>query len=311
MIPTYNCADLLRESLSAVLAQDPGSDQMQIEVVDDRSTRDDPEAVVRELGGGRVGFFRQPTNVGHVRNFETCLNRSRGALVHLLHADDRVRDGFYRTLQRPFELHPEIGAAFCRYIAMDAQGHWLEIARPERPEAGVLEPKWLRRIATGQRLQTVCMVVRREVYEALGGFDRRIRWMGEDWEMWVRIAANYPIWYEPAPLAEYRRHPASLTGRSVRTGENIQNLRRVVEIIGTHVESMGGRRRILRHARRWCADLALQTARRAVSVGDGSTALVQLREALRTSRSPQIVAAAAVLGARASLQVIRGAGGRT
>src|SRR5215470_11545792 len=55
MIPTYNCAKYLRETLTSVLAQDPGAEQMQIDVVDDCSTEDDPEAVVRELGS-RVVF---------------------------------------------------------------------------------------------------------------------------------------------------------------------------------------------------------------------------------------------------------------
>ena len=50
MIPTYDCAHHLRETLVRVLAQDPGPDAMQIEVVDDHSTRDAPEDVVREVG---------------------------------------------------------------------------------------------------------------------------------------------------------------------------------------------------------------------------------------------------------------------
>ena len=53
MIPTYNCAALLRETLKGVLAQDPGPERMQIEVIDDASTKDDPEAVVREQGRPR------------------------------------------------------------------------------------------------------------------------------------------------------------------------------------------------------------------------------------------------------------------
>ena len=35
MIPTYNCAALLRQTLESVLAQDPGPEVMQIEVIDD------------------------------------------------------------------------------------------------------------------------------------------------------------------------------------------------------------------------------------------------------------------------------------
>jgi glycosyltransferase involved in cell wall biosynthesis len=302
MIPTYNSVAYLRETLDSVLSQDPGPERMQIEVVDDHSSRDDPEALVREMGKGRVLFYRQPQNVGHVRNFETCLQRSRGRLIHLLHGDDRIRPGFYETMERPFREHPEIGAAFCRYIGMDEQGHWTEFARPELPQAGLLKDAWLERIATGQRLQTPSMVVRRSVYEQIGGFDRRIRWMGEDWEMWVRIAANYPIWYDPALLAEYRRHGNSLTGQSVRSGEDIQDLRLVVQINKTHLKDHPRVERITREAGRWCAGLALHTARRAASAGDWEIVRVQVRESLRSSRSLKIVAKAGALLTRAMLR---------
>ncbi len=120
---------------------------------------------------GASSFFRQPRNVGHVANFNTCLERSRGRLVHLLHGDDCVRDGFYAAMGRLLEAEPTAGAAFCRYIAIDEQGDWSSIAALEQRSAGLI-PDWLEKIAVGQRLQTPCMVVRREVYERLGGFDR-------------------------------------------------------------------------------------------------------------------------------------------
>lgn len=229
MIPTYNCADYLRQTLASVLAQDPGADVMQIQVVDDHSTQDDPEAVVRELGQGRVEFYRQPQNVGHTRNFATCLERSHGHLIHLLHGDDCVLNGFYAKLQRAFAAQPQIGAAFCRQIYMDEHGHWQEFSQLEQAESGILA-NWLEKIAIYQRIQTPSIVVRRSVYEQLGGFDQRLAW-AEDWEMWVRIAAHYPCWYEPQLLAAYRVHSASSTGRHACIGENIRDLMRAIDII--------------------------------------------------------------------------------
>ena len=229
MIPTYNGAAYLAATLESVLQQAPGPSEMQIAVVDDCSTADDPLAVAKSVGAGRVELFRQPRNVGHVHNFNTCLQRSRGLLVHVLHGDDLVRPGFYRTMQRPFDSHPEIGAAFCSYVAMDEQGRGHTTAPRLRDESGILEG-WLEEIAVAQRLQAPSMVVRRAVYEKLGGFDDRIRYYGEDWEMWVRIAAHFPVWYEVEALASYRTHNASLSGRSALAGDNLRDIMTAIQL---------------------------------------------------------------------------------
>ncbi len=282
MIPTYDCAQYLGETLASVLEQDPGPERMQVQVVDDHSS-DDPEAVVRAVGGDRVEFFRQPRNVGHVRNFDTCLARSRGRLVHLLHGDDRVRPGFYETMQRPFELHPEIGAAFCRHIFMDEDGQWTNPTRIERPSPGIWSDA-LARIATGQPLQPPAAVVRREVYEQLGGFDRRFPTCGEDWEMWVRIASRYPVWYDPAPLAEYRVHPKSLRARAYRTGQNIQDVRHAVDVYSAYVPS-AWRSRVRRRGRRLAAGWGTEIAGEMLADGEWRAAGAQIREALRSNAS--------------------------
>jgi len=293
LIPTYECAGYLRQTLASVLAQDPGPAAMQIEVVDDHSTGDDPAAVVNELGAGRVGFFRQPDNVGHVANFNTCIARARGELVHILHGDDAVEPGFYAAMERGF-TDPAIGAAFCRQRIMNEHGRMIGVSRVERETPGVLD-RWIETIGAGQRLQTPSMVVRRTVYDHLGGFDPRLSYC-EDWEMWVRIAAHYPVWYEPEPLAVYRMHTASSSGQKMRTGENIRDLRRGVEINRAHLPPDRADE-ISRQAMVNIGLGALSRARHAFKRADHRTGLVQVREAFNTSRSPRVIARAAKLGA--------------
>jgi glycosyltransferase involved in cell wall biosynthesis len=308
MIPTYNCASYLEQTLCSVLRQDQGPDVMQIEVVDDHSEGDDPERVTREVGGARVSFFRQPENVGHVRNFNTCLQRSRGTLVHLLHGDDAVRDGFYETLGAAFEREAGIGAAFCRFIAMDDRGHWHTIGPLMAPVAGVL-PNWLQQIARGQRLQPPSIVVRRDVYERLGGFDDRILSYGEDWEMWTRIAAHYPVWYEPEPLALYRMRAASLSTGAASTGQNIRDLACAIAL-NRALLPPDEANAITSFATVDTAVTALRRSHRMLRAGETRAPLVQLREALRLSRSPRVLTGSAKLLAHWALVHLRRGLGR-
>jgi hypothetical protein len=286
MIPTYNCAAYLRETLTSVLLQDPGPDMMQIEVVDDHSTKDEPEAVVAEVGHGRVAFYRQSQNVGHTENFATCLRRSRGKLIHLLHGDDCVRDGFYRTMQQAFARQPAIGAAFCRQIFMDENGHWQGISPLEQQTSGVFE-NWLERLAVEQRIMTPSIVVRREVYEAMGGFDARLV-CSEDWEMWVRIAARYPIWYEVEPLALYRMHFDSNTGRHIGTGEDISYTCQAIDIFTQYLPDELAER-VSRTAKETYALSALDMAYTMLARGDRRAVTAQIRAALNCSLSLKVV----------------------
>lgn len=291
MIPTYNCDAYLREALAGVLVQDPGPHAMQIEVVDDCSNSHDPETVVGDLGGGRVGFYRQSRNVGHVKNFQTCLERSRGKLIHLLHGDDCVRDGFYQRMGRLFDLHPEIGAAFCRHAVVDERGNVQRISPLEQAESGVLK-NWLERIACELVAQPPSVIVRREVYENLGGFDCRMLSCGEDWEMLVRIAVHYPVGYEPELLAWYRDNSNSLTKRSVRSGQNIRDVRKATEIVGVYLPKSISRDASKRAGENW-AKWALHWAGRLVAAGDTVAAVTQLREGFMCSHSRGVMKLAA------------------
>ena len=234
MIPVYNCAVYLPHTLKSVLAQNIPDGQMQIEVIDDASTDADVEKIVREVGKGRVSYYRQPENVGSLRNFETCINRAQGHLVHLLHGDDRVKEGYYLTMQKLFEDFPEAGAAFCRHHFIDEDNKILN-ASPgsDLPTQRGIQENWLLRISEKQYIQYATITVKREVYERLGSFYAIT--YGEDWEMWVRIARHYPVAYTSEVLAEYRKHTSSISGVKFLTGEYLEDTARLFQLIQQHL----------------------------------------------------------------------------
>jgi glycosyltransferase involved in cell wall biosynthesis len=286
MIPTYNCAGYLRETLESVLIQDMGPELMQIEVVDDCSTKDDPEAVVKELGHGRIYFFRQPKNNGVTQNFNTCIERACGKYVHILHGDDLVRPGFYSALQRGLDKEPTAGAAFCRHITIDPESRWKAIAKMETETTGILSDS-LARIVTRNPIQCPGIVVRRSVYENIGGFHPEL-FHTSDWEMWRRIAAHYPIWHEQEPLACYRVHKASDTIRLVLTAENVRDSVYGLNISLEYMSSAKGRQ-LIKAGKKTVARSALHNASFLPSKHQFVAAGKQWCAAVKTMPSPDIL----------------------
>ena len=256
MIPVYNCSRFLPEVLKSVLNQDMGFNHIQIEVIDDASTDADVEKLVNKIGLGRIDYFRQKHNVGSLRNFETCINRAQGKLVHILHGDDRVRNGFYRNFTKLFYNYPQAGAAFCNYNFIDEYGNFKKSFQLEETESGILN-NWLVRIAELQKIQFAGMVVKREVYEQLGSFFGVS--YGEDWEMWVRIAKHYPVAFTPEILAEYRTHSKSLTSRNALSGTMYIDMCKVINIIQGHLP-IQYREKIFLINKKHCAHYLLGTA---------------------------------------------------
>ena len=275
MIPAYNCSRYIKDTIESVLANDPGKELMQIEVIDDDSTDADLEALVKKIGKGRVSYFRQPRNVGSLRNFETCINRATGKWVHILHGDDKISEGFYREIESLFTTYPQAGAAFTAINYINENGEKLRVNDSVPINCGIVE-NWLTQIATGNLIQPPAIVVKREVYEKIGSFFA-VHY-GEDWEMWVRIAAGYPVAYSPKPLAMYRYlRTNSISSSSLRSGQNCKDIRKVINIINNYLPEQQ-RKKLARQAKRkysnyfaYCAKLIYE------EYGDTKAALYQAR----------------------------------
>ena len=286
MIPVYNRTTYLERTLASVLSQDPGAGEMQIEVVDDASSEGDSERLVRQVGEGRVDFFRQPRRLGGIGNWNSCIQRSVGEWVHILHSDDVVFPGFYGDFKAALERREDVGAAFCRYATIDESGRWRGISELESPTRGILAG-FIYKISVGQRIQCPSIVVRRSVYEKLGGFRKDLSYAA-DWEMWIRIAAHLPIWYEPATLAAWRIHSASWTALTVRSGQNIADMRRCVEISHSLLPPDHGDA-ISRKAQENVARVAISGAYRALLAGEFATAFRQAWEAVKCGAFSRVV----------------------
>ena len=234
MIPVYNCLHYLKEAIESVLQQAPDYHVMQIEVVDDCSTDGDVEKLVREVGKGRVGYFRKNENTGSLRNFECCINRSKGKYIHLLHGDDKVENGFYTEVETLFNQYPNAGAAFTNFRYIDRKSVEVKIEKENILDSPGIVPDFVEKIAIKQLIQPPAMVVKRSTYETLGSF-YAVHY-GEDWEMWTRIGSKFPVAHSPKTLASYRvGHGIGISSRSFHSGQNLTDITKVINIIQHHL----------------------------------------------------------------------------
>jgi glycosyltransferase involved in cell wall biosynthesis len=286
MIPTYNPrADYLEETLNSVLQQDPGPDQMQIEVVDDRSNDNTASEVTRRLGAGRVTFHAEPQNLGLANAWNRCIERARGHWVHILHQDDIVLPGFYDRLRKAGECS-DAGAIFCRYAWVNSNGHWIGISVLQRESPGLLDD-WHAKITLKCVIQCAAIAVRRRVYEQLGGFFPHLHYVA-DWEMWQRIASRFPFCFEPSILACYRLHPYSATSRMQLDAADTREVRHMIELTATYHTPTRGRV-LARKARSSWAELAVLNARELLVTVGFAPAWRQIVEVLRLCHSPRVI----------------------
>lgn len=199
---------------------------MEIEVVDDCSTVDDPEEVVREVGRGRIKFHRKNRNEGVTANFNTCVQRSSGELVHILHGDDYVLPEFYRTIADLAERHPAVAFFHTRALVVDEAGN-TEGSSP--PIESLEEPgNEVAPFYYANPFRTAGVVIRRAFYEKQGGFNPKFVHVA-DWEMWVRAVFLGSGICSNETLANYRSFAGNDTSRLVRTGTNLIDCLRLAD----------------------------------------------------------------------------------
>jgi len=288
MITVYRRVHTLERAIRSVLAA--ANDEMQIAVVADHSdeaTHRRIEAIIDVINGPgrRVELQILPQPAGHPNVFNRAIDLAQGDWVHILHDDDAVQPDFYEAIEDGLANHDSIGSAFTRHVIASGAGRrttsWLE-----RETAGVIDD-WSDRIALECRTQFSPVVVRRAVYEEVGGFLPGIG-SAFDWEMWQRIAGRHKIWFDPRPLVVVARDGTAETDRLVTNGEQIRDAVAAIERgnVGSSSTRAG---RLARRARVQFARRGVDLASAQIAAGLHEGALRNIASALEADDSPEVL----------------------
>lgn len=205
VVPVWNGARYLRESLDSILAQTYAP--IEVLVMDDGSTDETPE--IARSYGGRIRYRRQSANRGIYGNANDGIEMARGEYIAVYHADDVYEPEIVEREVAFLERHPDAAAVFSSMTMIDPSG--AEVGRLTLPPAA----RGSRALPFDVVLNTLlrhknCFLmcpssmVRASVYRDLGGYrDAEFR-NTSDMDMWLRIARVARIGVLEDRLFRYR-----------------------------------------------------------------------------------------------------------
>ena len=190
VIPLYNKAPHIQRALQSILRQT--FQNFEIIVVNDGST-DDSEEKATEISDARIRLVNQENSgVSAARN--RGIEESTSELIAFLDADDEWMPRHLETVLRLYNNFPDCGAFATARISHSFGGKRVKAQYREIPGGdweGII-PNYFRSAIGKPPLCSSTTVVKAKVFDDVGRFpDGEI--IGEDFDMWARIALRYPI----------------------------------------------------------------------------------------------------------------------
>ena len=123
LVVTYNQEQYIRQCLDSIIGQNVNFDY-EVIIGDDCST-DNTSAILDEYAAKYpfIYVYHHPKNMGHVKNWECCLNRCQGEYIAILEGDDYWLDA--NKLQRQvdyLDAHPNVSLVITNILPVYEEG---------------------------------------------------------------------------------------------------------------------------------------------------------------------------------------------
>jgi len=206
IIPTYNRAHLITETIESVLTQT--FRDFEIIVIDDGST-DNTCSIVSSL---QVRYFRQDN-----RGVSAALNKgieiARGEYITFLGSDDLLIDDALDKGVKMLDAHTDVGFTYGQIYMMDENGRIFGLLKSSflNHSSIVDGKKLIHELLCTYRVPIITTMVRRSCLDEVGGFSEETGNIAEDFHLIVRLAKRYAAAYIAQPLAKHRIHSESLS----------------------------------------------------------------------------------------------------
>ncbi len=232
LIVSYNVGDLLRRCLERLVSGDAGgagASSFEVVVVDNASS--DPEVENVRASFPNITWVQLPNNLGFSAAVNAGAAVADGELYLLLNPDTEVDPGGIAGMVEAFLRIPDAGAMGYRQVDEHGElqlsvglepGYFNELGRKLLQRRFDRGGRWARAVVerwlgVTRRVSWVAgsaLMVRRDAFEVVEGFDEGFFLYFEDIDFCLRLSAAVgPVYFEPGVTLIHRR------GQSAKTSQ--------------------------------------------------------------------------------------------
>ena len=219
IVPLYNLADYVSETLNSCIAQT--NPDWEAIVVNDASTDASAEAATEYTKrDARIKFIDLKENVGLPAARNIAIRESQGEFILPLDADDWIDSQYIaKTLPRMTE-----GVGIVATY-MEVFGYWPHFTGAAGTSYPIFYPT-KEQILNGNTLP-VCSLIRKQAVQDVGGYPEVMKNGSEDWAMWAAIITqtNWKVEIVPEFLFHYRTRPGSMSRQATMAPFEISKAR--------------------------------------------------------------------------------------
>lgn len=220
---SYNHAPFIKEALDSVFNQ--SYKNLQIIVLDDGSTDDSQGVISKVVAGKQLMVVNHRQNFGYTKTFNEGLTLAQGEFIIDFALDDVMKPDFVSSGLRRFQsLDLKTGVVYSNadYINEESNviGNHNEILFKKGMINHLVEGDVFSWLLKRYFICTPTMIIRKEVFERLGGYDENLAY--EDFDFWVRSSRHWDYAYIDEVHLKKRKLDTSMSASRYRHWQNEQ-----------------------------------------------------------------------------------------
>jgi glycosyltransferase involved in cell wall biosynthesis len=163
-----------------------------------------------------------------------------------LHHDDMWMEGRTAAIRSWINAAPQAALHIAGSVVIDEAGRRLGVWRcPFGNDGPVDQAMFVERMLVQNSISAPAPIYRKDAWLAAGGLDEAL-WYTGDWDIWLKLAAQGPVYHHREVTTAFRVHRASLTITGSRDGADFEQQMRTV--LDRHLPSLRAHRRAVERA---------------------------------------------------------------